>query len=88
MRSRVTVVGTGYVGLSIAVLLSSVAEVTAFDIDERKLDLLRRGRSPIADPDIEARLASGTAPLTFTSDPVQAYADAGLVVIATPTDYD
>ncbi len=88
MRSRVTVVGTGYVGLSIAVLLSSVAEVTAFDIDERKLDLLRRGRSPIADPDIEARLASGTAHLIFTSDPVQAYADADLVVIATPTDYD
>ncbi len=88
MRSRVTVVGTGYVGLSIAVLLSSVAEVTAFDIDERKLDLLRLGRSPIADPDIEARLASGTAPLTFTSDPLQAYAGADLVVIATPTDYD
>ncbi len=68
--------------------MSSVAEVTAFDIDERKLDLLRLGRSPIADTDIEARLASGTAPLTFTSDPLQAYAGADLVVIATPTDYD
>lgn len=88
MAARVTVVGTSYVGLSIAVLLDPVAEVTAYDIDERKVRLLIAGRSPIADPDIEERLASRSLRMRVTGDMDEAYAAADLVVIATPTDYD
>ncbi|WP_270889414.1 nucleotide sugar dehydrogenase [Pedococcus sp. 5OH_020] len=85
---RVTVVGTGYVGLSIAVLLSQRHEVVALDIDEARVAALREGRSPIVDPDIEGLLAAGQLRLSFTTDPAEAYDGAEFVVIATPTDYD
>ena len=85
---RVTVVGTGYVGLSIAVLLSSSHDVVALDIDEGRVERLRGGHSPIADPDIERRLERGGLRLSFTTVPEEAYAGSEFVVVATPTDYD
>ena len=86
MPPHVTVVGTSYVGLSLAVLLSEVADVTAYDIDESRLELLGRGQSPIDDPDIEARLAAGPLDMRLTSDRATAYEGADFVVVATPTD--
>jgi len=85
---RVAVVGTGYVGLSIAVLLAQHNDVVAFDIDEARVDLLRSGRSPIQDDEVTEFLARGDLRLTFTTDPDEAYAGARYVVVATPTDYD
>ena len=86
--SRIAVVGTGYVGLSMAVLLAQRHDVVALDIDAARIELLTSGRSPIADPEIEAYLAHHDLRLAFTTDPATAYADATYVVIATPTDYD
>src|SRR6478672_11220695 len=86
--TRIAVVGTGYVGLSMAVLLGQRHEVVALDIDAARVDLLRSGRSPIADPEIETFLAHHALTLTFTTDPATAYAGAEFVIIATPTDYD
>ncbi|WP_446665331.1 nucleotide sugar dehydrogenase [Flexivirga sp. B27] len=87
-RSRVTVVGTGYVGLSMAVLLGSVADVVAFDIDADRIALLQQKRSPISDAEIEDHLATRQLSLSFTLDKQQAYDGADFVIIATPTDYD
>ena len=88
MSRTICVVGTSYVGLSIAVLLAEHHDVVAFDIDESRLDQIRAGRSPIADPDIEQRLASSDLRLTVTNDKHEAYARAEYVVVATPTNYD
>ena len=88
MNTRIAVVGTGYVGLSMAVLLSQHRDVVAFDIDRERIAGLREGRSPISDPEIEEFLAHRDLRLTFTDDPDKAYAGAQFVVIATPTDYD
>ena len=88
MPVRVAVVGTGYVGLSMAVLLSEHNDVVALDIDADRVELLRSGRSPISDPDIEDHLAHRELRLSFTTDPDEAYAGARFVVIATPTNYD
>jgi UDPglucose 6-dehydrogenase len=85
---RIAVVGTGYVGLSMAVLLAQHHDVAALDIDAGRIDLLRTGRSPIVDPEIEDFLAHRDLRLRFTTDPAEAYADAQFVIIATPTDYD
>lgn len=86
--TRLAVVGTGYVGLSIAVLLSRSHQVVALDIDEQRVERLQQGRSPIVDAELEALLGSEDLDLTFTVDPAQAYEGAEFVVIATPTDYD
>lgn len=86
--ARVTVVGTGYVGLSIAVLLSGRNKVVALDIDPARVAMLREGRSPIHDDLISERLADGSLDLTVTLDKDEAYAEADYVVIATPTNYD
>jgi UDPglucose 6-dehydrogenase len=88
VSARIAVVGTGYVGLSMAVLLSEHNDVVALDIDAQRVELLRSGRSPISDPDIEDHLARGNLRLKFTTDPAEAYAGARFVVIATPTNYD
>ena len=84
----ICVVGTSYVGLSMAVLLAEHHDVIAFDIDERRIEMLRRRQSPISDPDIEARLASPDLRLRVTTDKHEAYAGAEFVVVATPTNYD
>ena len=90
---KIAVAGTGYVGLSVALLLSQHHEVHALDIVPAKVDLLNAGKSPIVDKEIAAfldRNASGERPLNFqaTLDPAQAYTDADYAVVATPTNYD
>jgi UDPglucose 6-dehydrogenase len=84
----ICVVGTSYVGLSVALLLAEHHDVVAYDIDERRIELLRQRRSPIVDPDIEQRLASPDLRLRVTTDKHEAYAGAEFVVVATPTNYD
>ena len=87
-RATVAVVGTSYVGLSLAMLLARHNTVCAHDIDERKIAMLSEGRSPISDPDIERFLAEESLDITYTTSPDEAYAAAEFVIIATPTNYD
>lgn len=85
---KIAVAGTGYVGLSIAVLLSQHNEVWAVDVIEEKVDLINHRKSPIVDVEIEEYLATKNLNLTATLDAEAAYKDADYVVIATPTNYD
>jgi len=85
---KIAVAGTGYVGLSIAVLLSQHHNVVALDIVEEKTKLINSGKSPIADKEIEEYLASGKLDLKAVTDPQIAYENADFVVICTPTNYD
>ncbi len=85
---KIAVSGTGYVGLSIAVLLSQNNEVTAVDIVQEKVDMINNRKSPIADKEIEEYLSSKKLNLTATIDGNDAYKDAELVIISTPTNYD
>lgn len=85
---RITVAGTGYVGLSMAILLSQHNEVRAVDIVKEKVDLINNRKSPIVDPEIEEYLATKELNLTATTDGEAAYRDAELVIISTPTNYD
>ena len=85
---KIAVAGTGYVGLSIATLLSQHHEVVAIDIVPEKVDLINNKKSPIQDDYIEENLASNKLNLKATLDAVMAYKDADFVVIAAPTNYD
>lgn len=85
---KITVVGTGYVGVSNAVLLAQRNAVVALDIDARKVEQLNAKTSPIADPEIEDYLANRPLNLIATTDREAAYAGADFVIVATPTDYD
>ena len=85
---RIAVAGTGYVGLSIATLLSQHHQVTAVDVVPEKVDLINQRKSPIQDDYIEKYLAGKDLNLTATLDGAKAYADADFVVIAAPTNYD
>ncbi|WP_296968269.1 nucleotide sugar dehydrogenase [uncultured Eubacterium sp.] len=85
---KITVAGTGYVGLSIATLLSQHHEVWAVDIIEKKVSLINSKKSPIQDEYIEKYLAEKELNLTATTNQEQAYTNADFVIIATPTNYD
>ena len=85
---KIAVAGTGYVGLSIATLLSQHHQVTAVDVIPEKVDLINRRKSPIQDEYIEKYLAEKELNLTATLDGAKAYAGADFVVIAAPTNYD
>lgn len=85
---KIAVAGTGYVGLSIAVLLSQHNQVKAVDIIPEKVEMINNGKSPIADNEIEDYLANKTLDLQATLDGKAAYSDADFVVIAAPTNYD
>ncbi len=85
---NIAVAGTGYVGLSIAVLLAQHHQVTAVDIIQEKVDLINSKKSPIQDDYIEKYLAEKDLNLVATLDAEKAYKDAEIVVIAAPTNYD
>ena len=85
---KIAVAGTGYVGLSIATLLSQHHKVTAVDIIPEKVELINNKKSPIQDEYIEKYLAETELDLTATLDAKEAYSDADFVVIAAPTNYD
>lgn len=85
---KIAVAGTGYVGLSIATLLSQHHQVTAVDVIPEKVDLINSRKSPIQDEYIEKYLAEKELNLTATLDGAKAYADTDFVVIAAPTNYD
>ena len=85
---RIAVAGTGYVGLSIATLLSQHHQVKAVDVIKEKVDLINQRKSPIQDDYIEKYLAEKDLNLVATTDGESAYKDADFVVVATPTNYD
>jgi UDPglucose 6-dehydrogenase len=85
---RITVVGAGYVGLSNAVLLAQRHSVVALDISAPRVAAINARRSPIEDAELQQMLSQGTLDLRATTDARDAYANADLVVVATPTDYD
>ncbi|WP_332818479.1 nucleotide sugar dehydrogenase [Sphingopyxis sp.] len=85
---KIAVVGTGYVGISNAILLAQHNEVVALDIDSRKVEQINARVSPIADPEIEDYLANRELNLEATTNRKTAYEGADFVVVATPTDYD
>ena len=85
---KIAVAGTGYVGLSLAVLLAQKHEVTAVDVVPEKVDMINRRKSPIQDAYIERYLEETELNLKATVDARKAYTEAELVVIAVPTNYD
>lgn len=85
---NITVVGTGYVGLSLAVLLSQKNQVTAVDIVPEKVKMVNERRSPIQDAEIEEYLRTKELNLTATTDAKKAYEDADIVIVAAPTNYN
>lgn len=88
MKRKIAVAGTGYVGLSLAVLLSQNNQVTAVDIIPEKVELINNRKSPIQDEYIEKYLKEKKLDLTATIDGAEAYKDAEFVIIAAPTNYD
>ena len=86
---KITIVGTGYVGLSLAVLLARYHEVRALDVVQSKVDMINSGKSPIKEEEIDKLLSQkGLLNLTATTDKELAYSDTELVIIATPTNYN
>ena len=88
IKPKITVVGSGYVGMSLAVLLAQHNEVTVLDIDPIRVDKINNQQSTIVDPEIQAYISEKHLSLTATTNKNVAYSDAEFVVVATPTDYD
>ena len=88
LSRKIAVAGTGYVGMSLAVLLAQHNEVTAIDILREKVDLINSRKSPIKDDYIEDYLAERKLDLKATLDPKKAYSGADYVIVAAPTNYD
>ena len=87
-KTKITVVGLGYVGMSLSVLLAQHNDVTALDIDKTRVDKINNKQSTIADTEIELFLAEKSLSLTATLDKQSAYEGASFIVVATPTNYD
>ena len=87
-KHKITIVGTGYVGMSMAVLLAQHNDVTAVDIDTGRVELINQRKSTVVDTEIEHYLAEKELSLTATLDKAEAYKEPAFVVVATPTDYD
>jgi UDPglucose 6-dehydrogenase len=85
---KITIVGMGYVGMSLAVLLSQRHQVTAFDISAERIQLVNNKQTPVEDAEISKFLAEKPLNLTATTVPEEAYSGADFVIVATPTDYD
>ena len=85
---KIAVAGTGYVGLSNAIILAQHNKVFAVDVIASKVDLINNKKSPIVDKEIEEYLATKSLDLTATLDGDKAYSESDLIVIATPTNYD
>ena len=88
MRQKITVVGIGYVGLGVGVMLSTRHDVTMLDVDRKKVDLLNEGKSPIKDGLISRYLSEEKLSLSATTDSGTAYEGADFVIVAVPTNYD
>jgi UDPglucose 6-dehydrogenase len=87
-KYKITVVGTGYVGMSMAALLGQHNEVIALDIDSARIALINQGKSTVVDADIQEFLDDRELSITATMDKKEAYEEAEFIIIATPTDYD
>src|SRR6056300_550931 len=85
---KITVVGTGYVGMSLAVLLARDNDVVALDIDSARVDLVNQRRSPIYDTEIDRVFESEQLNLCATTSAPEAYRNADFIVVAAPTNYD
>ena len=85
---KIAIAGTGYVGLSLGILLAQHNRVVALDIIPEKVELLNARKSPIIDKEIEEYLAKATLDFTATLDPVEAFTAADFIIISTPTNYD
>lgn len=86
--TKITIVGSGYVGMSVAVLLAKNNDVIALDIDSFRVEQINKGLSTVVDNEIEKTLEDTKLSLVATTDKYEAYSDADYIVIATPTDYD
>jgi UDPglucose 6-dehydrogenase len=85
---KIAVVGTGYVGLSVSILLAQHNDVYAVDIIPEKVEMINQGKSPIVDREIQEYLAKGTLHLKATTNASEAYSGADFVIVSTPTNYD
>ena len=87
-KIRITVVGSGYVGMSLSVLLAQHSDVKLLDVDPLRVSMVNKNQSTIKDTDIESFLSTKQLNLTATLDKKEAYRDASFIIVATPTDYD
>jgi UDPglucose 6-dehydrogenase len=87
-KTKITVVGSGYVGMSLSVLLAQHNDVTVLDIDAKRVDKINNKQSTVADTEIELFLAEKSLSLAATLDKQDAYEGASFIIVATPTDYD